>query len=304
MIFTFYSYKGGVGRSMALANVAELLNQAGFKVLMIDWDLEAPGLERYFPSLHLTEVLDKPGLMDILLKYKEGMSHELKKDGDLQLDNPSNFMIDVYPGDSGKGKLWLLTAGRRSKTHFAKYARNVLSFDWQEFFQHWEGERYFEWLREEFEAIADIVLIDSRTGVTEIGGICTYHLADTIIMFCTSNQQSIEGTYDMARRFSAPEIEFLRSERPLNTLIIPARIERAEGQFLDEFHQHYMMQFQEFMPYIEGGIERVWQLGIPYIPRYAYQEKVAVRESDRASSQDMVTVFSNLTQVMIQLMQS
>jgi len=25
MIYTFYSYKGGVGRSMALANIAELL---------------------------------------------------------------------------------------------------------------------------------------------------------------------------------------------------------------------------------------------------------------------------------------
>jgi MinD-like ATPase involved in chromosome partitioning or flagellar assembly len=63
MIYTFYSYKGGVGRTMALANVAELFYQTGLKVLMIDWDLEAPGLERYFfPSKDLQEILDKPGL--------------------------------------------------------------------------------------------------------------------------------------------------------------------------------------------------------------------------------------------------
>ncbi|MCP4219822.1 MAG: ParA family protein, partial [bacterium] len=48
MIFTFYSYKGGVGRTMALANIAELFYRDGKKVLMIDWDLEAPGLERFF----------------------------------------------------------------------------------------------------------------------------------------------------------------------------------------------------------------------------------------------------------------
>jgi Mrp family chromosome partitioning ATPase len=47
-IVTFYSYKGGTGRSMSLANVAWLLALAGKKVVVIDWDLEAPGLHRYF----------------------------------------------------------------------------------------------------------------------------------------------------------------------------------------------------------------------------------------------------------------
>ena len=58
-IITFYSYKGGTGRSMALANVACLLARGvrghsgqsatpDQRVLVIDWDLEAPGLHRYF----------------------------------------------------------------------------------------------------------------------------------------------------------------------------------------------------------------------------------------------------------------
>ena len=45
-IVTFYSYKGGTGRSMALANVAWILASNGTRVLTIDWDLEAPGLHR------------------------------------------------------------------------------------------------------------------------------------------------------------------------------------------------------------------------------------------------------------------
>src|ERR1700691_2875410 len=47
-IYTFYSYKGGVGRTMALANVAALLAKWGHSVLVADWDLEAPDLERFF----------------------------------------------------------------------------------------------------------------------------------------------------------------------------------------------------------------------------------------------------------------
>lgn len=49
-VLTFYSYKGGVGRSMALANVAVLLASKGHKILIVDWDLEAPGIEQYFHS--------------------------------------------------------------------------------------------------------------------------------------------------------------------------------------------------------------------------------------------------------------
>jgi MinD-like ATPase involved in chromosome partitioning or flagellar assembly len=48
MIVTFYSYKGGVGRSFCLANIGTLLANWGYQVLCVDWDLEAPGLHHYF----------------------------------------------------------------------------------------------------------------------------------------------------------------------------------------------------------------------------------------------------------------
>src|SRR5277367_793229 len=48
-VITFYSYKGGVGRTMALANVAyRLADTHGLRVIAVDWDLEAPGLHRFF----------------------------------------------------------------------------------------------------------------------------------------------------------------------------------------------------------------------------------------------------------------
>jgi Mrp family chromosome partitioning ATPase len=65
-IVTFYSYKGGVGRTFALANLAVLLARRGKRVLLMDWDLEAPGLHRYFKT-HLPEnLLPKQGVIHLL----------------------------------------------------------------------------------------------------------------------------------------------------------------------------------------------------------------------------------------------
>ena len=60
VIYTFYSYKGGVGRSMALANLAVCFYQQNYRVLMIDMDLEAPGLERYFASNSEFDISELP----------------------------------------------------------------------------------------------------------------------------------------------------------------------------------------------------------------------------------------------------
>ena len=63
-VITFYSYKGGTGRSMALANAACLLARrravGDRRVLVIDWDLEAPGQHYYFP-LPLRAGVEEPG---------------------------------------------------------------------------------------------------------------------------------------------------------------------------------------------------------------------------------------------------
>jgi Mrp family chromosome partitioning ATPase len=65
--FTFYSYKGGTGRSMVVANVAWLLASSGARVLLVDWDLEAPGLHRYLhPFLVDPELSATDGIIDFV----------------------------------------------------------------------------------------------------------------------------------------------------------------------------------------------------------------------------------------------
>ncbi len=73
LVCTFYSYKGGVGRSMALANVAAILARLNKRVLVIDWDIEAPGLERYFTESGLKgSRRDRDGLVDIAAAFASG----------------------------------------------------------------------------------------------------------------------------------------------------------------------------------------------------------------------------------------
>jgi cellulose biosynthesis protein BcsQ len=300
MIYTFYSYKGGVGRSMALANVAELFYQAGLKVLMVDWDLEAPGLERFFPVNH-DEVYNQRGLMDMLLSYKQQMKEEFdfsdntsERIKSLPFENPEQLLFDIYPHDESSGKLWLLSAGKRSKENFIQYANQVRNFDWGDFYQNWEGELYFEWLRQKFEKIADVVLIDSRTGVTEMGGVCSYQLADVIVMLCSTNQQSLEGTHKMLLDFKRPEVAKIR-DRSLDVIVVPARVENAESEYLADFQEEFNKLFSEHTPEkLSSQTDALWQLCIPYIPRYAYKEFLAIPDRDKPYALQLVEAFSKL----------
>src|SRR5262249_55191575 len=69
-VVTFYSYKGGTGRTMALANVAWLLASNGYRVLTVDWDLESPGLHRFFhPFLKDKTLRSSDGIIDLVRRY-------------------------------------------------------------------------------------------------------------------------------------------------------------------------------------------------------------------------------------------
>ena len=306
MIYTFYSYKGGVGRSMAMANIAELFYRAGMKVLMVDWDLEAPGLEKFF-DLDVESVLDKPGVMDMILDYKEKMAQELEatSEEDLPFLKPKDLALEVYPNAPGEGKLYLLTAGRRSKDQFSDYANSVLSFNWKDFYENWDGELYFEWFRRRLDEMADVVLVDSRTGVTEMGGVCTYHFADVVVMFCATNKQNLDGTYEMARNLKDPDVLKGRNGRPIDLLIVPSRVEdRAEAQRLTRFHRDFVDRFKDpkLLPEnLKGGSEALWRLKIPQVPYYAFNEMVATRETGEVQSEDLANAFVNLTDAMASL---
>ena len=316
MIITFYSYKGGVGRSMALANVAELLCRRGLDVLMIDFDLEAPGLERYFdtPEVENTpsEIQRQRGVLDLLHSYVElrtlstTIQHSMadppakagsEDDLPFPVEPVENFLVPVYPRSAIRGALSLLPAGRRAGSGSVNYAERLRGFDWNELYARWDGELFFEWLRRQLLSRAQVVLIDSRTGVTEMGGVCAYHLADIVILFVASNRQNLDGTRMMARSLIDRELILQgRGGRELSLLCVPGRVDVSELDQLEEFAEQYRDDLAGLMPkHLELKNNAFDLLKIPYVPYYAYMEGVAVRdEGRRVGAKDLARAFKKL----------
>lgn len=316
MIYTFYSYKGGVGRTMALANVAKLFYREGLKVLMIDWDLEAPGLEQFFFSQEeLESIREQRGVVDLLLGYKAQMTHklDLSDENNLPFEKPDEIALEIPPKSrketlpgSTRGKLWLITAGRRSQENPADYAKTVMTFDWRDFYENWLGEAYIDWFRRECEKMADVILIDSRTGVTEIGGVCTYHLADVVVVFCAANNQNLRGTLEMVQNFSQPKLMEVRAGRPLKTLVVPSRIEKlTETTKVNQFYR----KLTEYLAHLPDEFKQdpnlLRELEIPYVSLYTFEEIIAVNQAEGSDLYvpDLIEAYTQLTRVLARLAQ-
>lgn len=282
MILTFYSFKGGVGRSMALAHVADLLARRGLKVLAIDFDLEAPGLERYF-AIDYAAARRNAGVIDLLLSFKRELAGRVDEGDDPGFRDLQHFLFPVYPARREGGSLYLLPAGRReSPAQMRRYALEVRTFDWQDFQFNWEGEAFFEWLRQAVtggEHGFDVVLVDSRTGVTEMGGICAYRLSDAVVMLCAANHQNISGTRSVADDFTSPQVLALRRHRPLDLVVVPARIEQRDEALLSDFNQRFNEVFKKDEPEAFRRIGLSFtDLALPYEFAYAFEERVAASE--------------------------
>lgn len=279
MIFTFYSFKGGVGRSMAMANVAWELASRGLRVLAIDFDLEAPGLERYF-RVPVEEVHRTPGVIDLIESFKRslGDSRGMREGEFRQVER----FIHSPVADFGRGgRLDLMPAGRRfSDDDKRAYALAVRTFDWQDFYFNWEGQAFFEWLRRRLvegpEAPYDLVLADSRTGVTEMGGVCACQLADVVVMLSAPNHQNIEGTRELAADLRSEPVQRLRQGRtPLQIVVVPARVEQRVPGLLEDFEQRFEAAFASYRPaaHVALGL-RAYDLALPYVPEFAFEEQV------------------------------
>ncbi len=204
-VVTFYSYKGGVGRSFTLANIAVLLARWGHRVLCLDWDLEAPGLDAYFRPMMSADPAG--GVVDLVDDFLAGRfrprAHTTRLTGVRQLD--------------------VVTAGRPG----ADYARRIQAIDWETLYQHGFGD-YLERCREQWTAEYDYVLLDSRTGISDIGGICTAHLPDRLVVLFTANVQSMRGAVDIAERADAAR-DLMPYDRPqLTVLPVLSRFDARE----------------------------------------------------------------------------
>ena len=276
---------------MVLANLAWMLAMNNKQVLVIDWDLEAPGVHRYFhPFLEDKELQSTRGLMDFVedLAARAAASPQPLPDeeGDV-----SSYVVSL--GRAGwnweefgeRAGIDLIPAGQQN----AGYSKKLNSFDWISFYTKLDGRRLLSYMASQLTTIYDYILIDSRTGVSDTSGICTVELPDTVVVCFTLNEQSIRGAANVSESIISQRAaldEHKRSENEIpdqrasefRIYPVPTRIEQSENSKKQIGLSLVQKTFSRYLGDVsQDDLRRYWgDLQMPYVPVYAFEEVPAV----------------------------
>lgn len=298
-VITFYSYKGGTGRTMALSNVAVLLarqRQATTPVLMIDWDLEAPGLHHYFehPQAH------KPGVLEFFEACHEQLQRRHQGAAALDDEALAHEVLAAVGWEQyvsrvdEASQLYLMRAGRLDET----FPERLASLEWESLFHRCPA--LFRCFAERMARHFRYVLVDSRTGRTDVAGICTTLLPRKLVLVFTPNRQSLDGVQALVQRATTYRRSHEDEQRPLMVYPLPSRMEmddsaqRAQWRRGDPSQQiaGYQSGFEQVLRDSYGmqqvSLESYFdEVQLQQTRALAYGEQVAVRqdqgEGDRFS---------------------
>ena len=278
MIVTFYSFKGGAGRTLALANVGVVLAQNGHRVLVVDFDLEAPGLTRYLEKKFSGDLQHKRGLLELLERQRNA--------GDAA-DYLREYTVEIMRNTKG-GILELLTSGYQDQS----YPKRVLGFDWSEFFMNDDGGDFFERCRQEWAKQYDYVLIDSRTGITDSGGVCTIQLPDIIVPVFTASRQSVDGVIDVMRRAQEGRQLLAYDRAPAAIVPLPSRFDsRTEYELSQQWLDEFAIQFEEFynswLPKEIPVRQVLERTKLPYVAFFSFGERLPVFEESGSDPESL-----------------
>ncbi|MGP4050236.1 FxSxx-COOH system tetratricopeptide repeat protein [Streptomyces sp. 2A115] len=282
-IITFYSQKGGTGRTMAVANVAWILASNGYRVLASDWDIEAPGLHRYFhPFLDATTSGATTGVLNLFAEYVADWHTSTESEADLRQRHarvlPHAVSVDwTFPGG---GTLDYMPAGRQD----GEYLTHLMNFSWREFTDLFGGTRFLDALRHDMKSRYDFTLIDSRCGVSDLVGLCTIDLPDVLVNCFTLSSQSIEGAAVMARSIAREA-----HPRSLRMLPVAMRVGDGRGTRLAAARELVRSSFPGLPANYWAGME------IPHQPEYTYEETLATFGDPPDDPDSLLTAFERLT---------
>ena len=182
----FASLKGGVGRSTALMVTAADLAEKGRNVLVVDLDLEAPGLGE---SLLDESSVPEFGVVDFLVENGIGGvdPRELEKFVGVSTLTEGRGRVDVVPAFGHKANTYpqnVLPKLARAMLDDVDLDGRVVSV----------GEQISSLIdqlaqRQEY----DVVLIDSRAGLAELAAPAILNLGGLVLLFGTAQQQTISG---------------------------------------------------------------------------------------------------------------
>ncbi|BCY10095.1 FxSxx-COOH system tetratricopeptide repeat protein [Actinoplanes sp. L3-i22] len=298
-VVTFYSYKGGTGRTMALANVAWILASNGHRVLVADWDLESPGLHRFFaPFLTAGQEVTTGGVIGMITDYQwatlpveeggnGGPADQRPADWHREYARVERHAFSINWSFPNGGSLDLLPAGHSS----LEYTAGVASLNWEDFYDRLGGSRFFDAMREDMKSHYDFTLLDSRTGLSDVADICTIHLPDVIVDCFTLSEQGIDGAATVAQRIHA-----YQGERTRRILPVPMRVDPSEASKVAAGRTLARRRF----PQLPAGMtederrEYWYAVEVPYRTYYSYEETLATFFDDPGDPASLLGSYERL----------
>ncbi|MFN7924210.1 MAG: hypothetical protein U0Q16_29175 [Bryobacteraceae bacterium] len=184
IVTTFYSLRGGVGRSSALAYTARVLASRGRRVVCVDLDLEAPGLASLFGVEE--QITPEQGVVYLLTALDRQQTPDFSK-----------HLIRVVESE----ELYCVPAGRPS----ADYARLLAMIDPSAWYREERNPLHglIDGISHNLPFVPDAVLLDARTGINPLSGPPLFDLADLAVIVFFPHPQSRAGTGELVRALRA-----------------------------------------------------------------------------------------------------
>ncbi|MBR1940918.1 MAG: hypothetical protein IJ845_06250 [Bacteroidaceae bacterium] len=212
-IVTFYSYKGGMGRTTTMvayaislaANIDALKNK---RVVIIDCDLEAPGYLNFFDLSEHNGLKSgkKNGLVEFICDAQLTNKPEMLDINDyiinVGLDNNNSFAYNNLDN------IWIVPAGNLNEG----YSDFDSSSDRNDYLEGLAKinlssvqavVEYFNLLFDKIKETLnpDIILIDSRTGFNDIFGTAALYLSSCVIGFFGFSRQTQPGLINLLKEY-------------------------------------------------------------------------------------------------------
>ena len=216
-LVSFYSFKGGVGRTTAMMMAAIGAAKIGKKVVVLDFDLEAPGVSSFFPE----EALSQYGILDFFVEsnaYQE----------DINIDEYLYPVSEYCRVNQYGGEIYILPAvGTAAQNDIEIYRKNLMRFD-MDVPAYEEEETPIDMLLSKIDVFLkpDYIFIDTRSGIHQIGGITLTRYSDLALLFFYGSRQNIEGmrmTLPILKSSGTPFL-LINSKVPVNEAL--AQIEK------------------------------------------------------------------------------
>jgi MinD-like ATPase involved in chromosome partitioning or flagellar assembly len=188
-VITFYSYKGGLGRTTTLMLTALQLVRKGKKVVIVDFDLEAPGVATLLKPEN-NQYYPKYGTIDFLLESTNYSSSVSQIDIDEYIYSITSKKLTGLSG----GELFVMQATNTNDMKCDEYFQKISRVDFATP-QYTKSKNPVELLLNSIDKrySPDYILIDSRAGIHDIGGITLTKYTDEVVCIFYVNDQNIFG---------------------------------------------------------------------------------------------------------------